>query len=61
MYLTSILEVQYLQIGLHMDDNEIVRCANQRIRLSGHNVLPYLGTSSDCTVITLVKFIAIYI
>ena len=53
MYLTSILEVQYLQIGLHNgggddddddddddnddDDDEVMWCANKRILPSDHS------------------------
>ena len=51
MYPTSILGVQYLQIGLHNDDSEVVWCAEKQIRPSGHNVHYYLHTSEDCTII----------
>ena len=45
MYLTSILEVQYFQIGLHKGDNEVVWFANKRIRPSGHDELYHVHTS----------------
>ena len=41
MYLTSVLEVQYQQICLHNGDNEVVRCANKRMRPSDHIVCDY--------------------
>ena len=44
MYLTSILEVQYLQIGQHNDDNEEVWYANKQMPPSDHKVLNYLHT-----------------
>ena len=40
MYLTSILEVLYLQIGLHTG-NAVVWYANKRIRHSGHIIFRY--------------------
>ena len=38
MYLTIILEVEYFQVGLHNDKNEVVWCAKRGIR-PGHNEL----------------------
>ena len=39
-YLTTILEFQYLQIGLHSDD-DVVKCACKRIWPSCHMVLNF--------------------
>ena len=55
MYLTGILEVPCLQIGLHNDDNEVVWCANKRIRPLGHHVFSYLYISEDYTVVKNTK------
>ena len=43
VHLTSILEVQYLQIRLHNNDNEVALSANKRIRLSEHNVFVFFA------------------
>ena len=51
MLLTSSLEVQYIHIRLHNDDNELVQCAILLIYPLCHNALDYLHTSWDCTVI----------
>ena len=42
MYMTSILGVHCLQMHLHIDDDEVVQCANKRIRPPGYNVLDHL-------------------
>ena len=44
-YLTIILEFQYLKIGLHSDDNGVVKCVCKRIRPSCHWVLNLWHTS----------------
>ena len=38
MYMAGILEVQYFQIGLHNDGNEVVWCANKPTRPLRQNV-----------------------
>ena len=48
---TKKFGVQYFQIGLHNDDNEVIWCANKRIPSSVHDVLYHLQTSQDCRVI----------
>ena len=45
IYLTGILSVQCLQISLHNDDNQMVYCANKRIRSASQNVSNYLRSS----------------
>ena len=55
MYLTSILELQYFKIRLHNDHSEVVQYENKQIEPSDYNVLHYLRTSLDCTVIKETK------
>ena len=45
MFLTSGLEIQYLQIRLNNVDDKVVHNANKRIRPTDHNVLHCLSTS----------------
>ena len=45
MYSTSILEVQYIHIVQHNDNNEVVWCANKRIRPSDQLILPSVPAS----------------
>ena len=45
IYLTGILWIQCLQISLDNDANEMVYCANKRVRSASKNVTEYLHSS----------------